>query len=235
MRYYSHHIGDYRARTAHLTMLEDGAYRRLLDIYYMREQPLPADMAAVQRLAAARTKEERAAVESVLNEFFVLQDDGWHQGRADEELETHRVRASASRDNGKGGGRPKKKPSENLPGYSRVSDDNPDETLTINHNPRTNNQPEACASGRARSLPGDWEPGEADLAEAKRSRPDLSDADLVLETQRFRRHAKGNNRTSFHWGSSWLNWISKAELRANGPPGESYDQRRIREAREAVQ
>ena len=32
MNYYSHHIGDYLTATAHLTLLEHGAYRRLIDI-----------------------------------------------------------------------------------------------------------------------------------------------------------------------------------------------------------
>lgn len=235
MYHYSHHIGDYRTHTAHLTMMEDGAYRRLLDIYYMHEKPLPRDVAAVQRLASARTREERAAVESVLREFFVLQEDGWHQARADEELETYHTKASTSRKNGKGGGRPKKKPEENPAGFSQVPKNNPDETLTVNRKPITNNQPEACASGRARALGDDWEPSEADLIEAKRSRPDLTDEDISAETRRFKNHAKGNNRTAFNWSPLWLNWISKSAIRDREARGESYDQRRIREAREAVQ
>ena len=95
MHHYAHHLGDYRAHTAHLTMLEDGAYRRLLDLYYMHEKPLPADVAACQRLAAARSKEERAAIEVVLHEFFTLEADGWHQSRADEEVANYRKKAKA--------------------------------------------------------------------------------------------------------------------------------------------
>ncbi|MFX5494253.1 DUF1376 domain-containing protein, partial [Acinetobacter baumannii] len=39
---------------------------------------------AVQRLVGARTKEEKDAVEVVLEEFFELREDGWHQTRCDE-------------------------------------------------------------------------------------------------------------------------------------------------------
>jgi uncharacterized protein YdaU (DUF1376 family) len=86
MNYYEHHIGDYAEATAHLTFVEDAAYSRMIRKYYAQEKPLPADVKAVQRLIAARTKEEREAVEIVLNEFFTLQDDGWHNGRCDTEI-----------------------------------------------------------------------------------------------------------------------------------------------------
>lgn len=71
-------------------MLEDGAYRRLLDIYYAREAPLPKDPREVCRLARAVTKQERDATQRVLREFFIEQEDGWHQRRCDEEIERYR-------------------------------------------------------------------------------------------------------------------------------------------------
>jgi len=70
--------------TAHLSMLEDCAYRRLMDVYYAREKPLPADEKAVCRLVRAYSKKERQAVFTVLREFFELcEDDCWHQRRCD--------------------------------------------------------------------------------------------------------------------------------------------------------
>lgn len=86
MNYYAHHIGDYIKATAHLSMLEDAAYRRLIDAYYTREAPLPAEKKACHRLARATTKQERDAVDTILDEFFRLEDDGWHQGRCDKEI-----------------------------------------------------------------------------------------------------------------------------------------------------
>lgn len=104
MNYYEHHIGDYLKDTAHLSMIEDAAYRRLIDVYYTRETPLPTDRKAVQKLARAQSKEERAAVDYVLDEFFELREDGWHQSRCDEEIEKYREkapRAQEKRDNAK--------------------------------------------------------------------------------------------------------------------------------------
>ena len=92
MNYYEHHLGDYAEATAHLSFLEDAAYSRLIRKYYATEKPLPADLATTQRLIGARTDEERAAVETVLREFFVLLDDGWHQERCDAEIERYRAR-----------------------------------------------------------------------------------------------------------------------------------------------
>ena len=97
MNYFEHHIGDYAQATAHLTFAEDAAYHRLLRKIYADEKPLPDDVKAVQRLVAARTKEERQAVVDVLNEFFVLQADGWHQARADREISRYQEKQAKAR------------------------------------------------------------------------------------------------------------------------------------------
>ena len=86
MNYYEHHIGDYAEATAHLTFIEDATYSRLIRKYYATEKPMPVDVKLVQRLINARSKEEKNAVVSVLNEFFTLTDDGWRQERCDHEI-----------------------------------------------------------------------------------------------------------------------------------------------------
>ena len=86
MNYYPHHIGDYAKDTAHLTILEDGAYRRLLDLYYSSERPLPLNREGLYRLVRARGREEKKAVDTVLEEFFRQGETGWHNQRADREI-----------------------------------------------------------------------------------------------------------------------------------------------------
>lgn len=88
MNYYEHHLGDYDGATAHLSWLEDCAYRRMLCLYYRTEAPLPADVKQVCRLVRASSKPERDAVQQVLSEFFELADDGWHNARCDEDIAT---------------------------------------------------------------------------------------------------------------------------------------------------
>lgn len=108
MNYYEHHLGDYAKDTGHLSMLEHGAYRLLLDRYYSTEEGIPA--AQAYRLARARSEEERQAVDVVLGEFFELVEGVWINGRAEEEIAKAKVRIDAAKSNGKLGGRPKKKP-----------------------------------------------------------------------------------------------------------------------------
>ena len=84
MNYFPFHLGDYAAHTAHLEPMEDLAYRRLLDLYYLREGPLPADIQTTAKLIRMRSMS--ADVESVLKEFFTLADEGWRHGRCDAEL-----------------------------------------------------------------------------------------------------------------------------------------------------
>jgi uncharacterized protein YdaU (DUF1376 family) len=98
VNYYEHHIGDYAEATTHLSIIEDGAYCRLIRKYYAIEKPLPSETKAVERLIGARTKEERGAVRAVLEEFFKLESDGWHNKRCDQELTRfHDKRTKAKR------------------------------------------------------------------------------------------------------------------------------------------
>lgn len=83
MNYYEHHIRDYDAATAHLSWDQDLAYTRLLRWYYRKEQPIPADVKEACRQIRATSKQQREAVEAVLREFFVLQEDGWHKDDCD--------------------------------------------------------------------------------------------------------------------------------------------------------
>lgn len=108
MNYYKHHLGDYASATAHLSWDEDCAYRRLLDAYYKREAPIPADLAQACRLARATTPAQRRAVETVLGEFFERGEDGWRNRRCDDELAAMTERAEKNRAVGKRGGRPRK-------------------------------------------------------------------------------------------------------------------------------
>ena len=88
MNYYERHLGDYARDAGHLTMLEHGAYTLLLDRYYTTEQGIPADQA--HRICRARTRDERAAVDAVLQEFFTLTDGVHHQKRVDAEIVRYR-------------------------------------------------------------------------------------------------------------------------------------------------
>lgn len=107
MNYYSFHIADFALHTSHLTLEEEGVYRRLLDFYYDTETPIPRETKPVLRRLRLVGYEEIA--ESILQEFFVLKEDGWHNTRADEVIAQYRAKAEIARANGKKGGRPSEK------------------------------------------------------------------------------------------------------------------------------
>lgn len=127
MNYYKRHIGDYAAATRHLSLLEHGVYTILMDVYYASEKPLPVELRDVQRLIGARSDDERQAVEIVLHEFFTRADDGWHQGRCDEEIEHKQAKAAINQAIGKMGGRPKEITDSVIPESETV----PEQTKTV--------------------------------------------------------------------------------------------------------
>src|SRR3990167_1391034 len=86
MNHYPHHIGDFNSATRHLTFVERALYRELLDLYYDTERPMNADVSKIARRVLANTEELREALVVVLEEFFVLADDGWHNDRCDREI-----------------------------------------------------------------------------------------------------------------------------------------------------
>jgi len=101
MYYYSHHIGDYRKDTGHLTLLEHGIYRQLLDTYYLEEHPLNSDINKLMRSHSIRNADEQQSLQNVLNDFFELTDKGYVHARCEKELvhlyaKSESARASAN-------------------------------------------------------------------------------------------------------------------------------------------
>ena len=84
MHYYQFNIGDYASHTRHLDLLEDLAYRRLLDLYYLHERPLSNDASVVAKQIGMR--DHAALVRDVLNEFFEHSGEGYASSRADKEI-----------------------------------------------------------------------------------------------------------------------------------------------------
>jgi uncharacterized protein YdaU (DUF1376 family) len=84
MHYYQFNIGDYQSHTAHLTDLEDLAYRRMLDWCYLHEKPLPIDPEEIARLVRMRTHSDCIAI--VLQEYFKKAENGWISLRVMEEI-----------------------------------------------------------------------------------------------------------------------------------------------------
>jgi len=129
MNYYNFHIGDYISHTIHLSVEEDLAYRRLLDMYYDTELPIPNNIPLVSR----KLRINAEVVETVLHEFFELTEEGFKNFRADNEIAEYQRFIEKQKANGRKGGRPKKS--------QRKPTANPNESQKKpNQEPLTNNQ-----------------------------------------------------------------------------------------------
>jgi uncharacterized protein YdaU (DUF1376 family) len=136
MHYYSFHVSDYIHDTSHLSPMEDLAFRRLLDLYYTSEKPIPNRGYEISR--RIRLPKNERDVKTVLEEFFYLDEDTncWTHKRCDETIAAYQVKAQRNREVGKLGGRPKANPDGNHEETQTVSKRNPNqEPITNNHKP----------------------------------------------------------------------------------------------------
>jgi uncharacterized protein YdaU (DUF1376 family) len=124
MHYYQFHIGDYASHTRHLSLIEDIAYRRLLDFYYLHEQPIKQRDIARQ----IGMRDEEQEVLAVLNEFFISTDAGFVSPRADKEIQHYHSKVEQASKAGKASAE------------RRLNSRSTDVQPTNNHKPITINQ-----------------------------------------------------------------------------------------------
>ena len=128
MHYYQFHIGDYMSHTRHLSLYEDLAYRRLLDFYFLHEQPIKHR--DVARQIGMREHEED--VLTVLNEFFLSTPEGFVNPRADKEIKQYKEFSEAGK---RGAAKRWSKP----PNGEAISPPSATPIATNNHKPLPNN------------------------------------------------------------------------------------------------
>ena len=151
MHYFQFNIGDYASHTRHLTLMEDLAYRRLLDLYYMREGCLVGDVADIARQIGMR--DHAPEVAQVLSDFFISDGTNWRQERCDAEIQHFRQKSEKASNAGKASAQRRLN--------KRLTDVQP----TNNQQPITNNQetditPHKPPKGQEIAIP-DWMPRDA--------------------------------------------------------------------------
>lgn len=99
MHYFKFNIGDYTSHTQHLTLIEDIAYRRMLDVYYLQERPLNANITTVAR--QIRMRDNEAEVKIVLEEFFTLVDGCWRHERIEREINEYSTKVEQASNAGR--------------------------------------------------------------------------------------------------------------------------------------
>ena len=208
MHYYQFNIGDYASHTRHLTIIEDIAYRRLLDEYYLHERPLNVGIASVARQINMRDYE--IEVEAVLKEFFILTDNGWINDRADREISHYQGKKEKASIAGKASAQ------------RRLNGRSTDVQPTNNHKPITNNQEPITTSKtlavakapatRGARLPDDWflpkAWGEWALEQGWEIEAIRLEADKFGD---YWRAKSGKDACKRDWFATWKNWIRNAK------------------------
>ena len=238
MNYFPFHLGDYAAHTAHLEPMEDLAYRRLLDLYYLREGPLPTDIQTTAKLIRMRSM--AADVEAVLREFFVSTEAGWRHARCDFEITEMCRRQQVAKD--KANKRWHGKPTEPSNAAASIPDAAADATasktdaVAVLPTPTPTPTPVVdSGSAQAQTPPPPYrgEANEADIHPKAKvilamdwelPEPWGVDAEnlgwpaktILHEAEKFRQFytvgkGHGTRRGLKGWRQSWSNWLSNAE------------------------
>lgn len=139
MHYYQFNIGDYASHTSRLSPLEDLAYRRMLDLYYLSEQPLNGCTTDVAREIGL--SEHVSEVEYILGKFFTENESSFSQKRIDLEIKKYKSNAKNKSKAGKASAKARQvKASSKATGVEQTLNTNSThEQLNINHKPLTNN------------------------------------------------------------------------------------------------
>lgn len=212
--WYAFYPADYEQDTAHLTLMQHGAYRRLLDHYYSTGKPLPANAGVLHRICRAFDDAERAAVNHIMATFFKLADDGYHSGRVDKEL----LKASEISEKRKdaANSRYAKAPANAVQMHTQLQPQSQIQPQKIEES--TASQAKTRPKAR-KGLPAGF-PSEADLDWSKtlwlqRSRSDLCSG-IQDEIAKFRDHYEGHGKSMASWPAAWRTWTRNAIKYNNG-------------------
>jgi uncharacterized protein YdaU (DUF1376 family) len=198
MNFYPFHIGDYISHTSHLSDQEDLAYRRMIDLYYLAEQPFNSSSTIARKI---RSTVE--IVDNILAEFFTLEDDDcWHNKRIDEEIAKYHDRLTQASKAGKASAK------------ARFNKRSTTVQPTKNQEPLTNNHSiDVAKAPKAKRLSLEELPKEWELF-CKTERPDLK-PDFIWNQFRDYWVAQGGQKgAKLDWFATWRNWIRNQRQQA---------------------
>jgi len=141
MHYYQFNIGDYSSHTSRLSLMEDLAYRRLLDLYYLSEQPISGSLDDISRDIGMMDHIDE--ITYILKKFFILEENIWFQCRADKEIKHFQSKKDKASKAGKASGKARRSKAYEQTLNGRLTDVEPNikqEPITNNHKPINKDQ-----------------------------------------------------------------------------------------------
>jgi uncharacterized protein YdaU (DUF1376 family) len=185
--------------------MQDLIYRRLLDLYYLHEKPIPEDNPSLY----IGLNDCSTDVQRVLNDYFILTPKGWINKRADEQILDYRNKQKSASAAGKKSAEVRKaSKDDNLerPLNDRTTTVQP----TINHKPITINQEpikeSATKVAKSTRLSIDWELPDEFAIWAKQERPELNVNQVAAG---FKDYWISEAKAKADWFATWRNWIRK--------------------------
>lgn len=211
MYYYSFHIGDYRAATAHLTNEEDLAYRRLLDWYYDNEQFIA--LSDTDRIAR-RIRVDVYVMERVLQDMFTLdENNNYRNSRADLEITAYHGKLEQASNAGKASAQRRLNARSTTvqqtfnAGTTDVQPTMNQEPLTNNHKPITIIEEPKEKKQRGSRLPTDFVLHDEWVAFCQQERPDLNVHKTFDAFKDYWIAKAGSGGVKLDWFATWRNWI----------------------------
>jgi len=151
VHYYKFSITAWGLSTAHLSLVEEAIYFRLVNFYYDTEAPIPLETQSVFR--RLRMGNESVIAMAILDEFFVKTEKGYVHEHCEELLKEFKKTKKKNKTNGGKGGRPRKdaassETQEKPSGFPDETESEPSgnpnhKPLTINQEPIKHNVPDA--------------------------------------------------------------------------------------------
>jgi len=108
MNYYPHHIGDFNNATRHLSRTERSVYRDLIELCYDTEKPLPDDLEYISKRILADDENQIYAMQQVLNEYFILTENGYENERCNKIIKEYQRNAKNKSKAGKASAKARK-------------------------------------------------------------------------------------------------------------------------------
>jgi len=213
MHYYQFNIGDYQSHTSHLSDMEDLAYRRLLDWYYLHELPIPLEVTEIARQIRMRSHSDCISI--VLQEYFERTADGWVHHRANKEIaktgeKSEKASASAK-------ARWNKKDANALPTQSESNATHNTRHTTQDTEHKTQKKTLGKRLANDFLFPIEWEQF------CKEQRPELHPTKTFDQFKDYWVSQAGQKGVKLDWFATWRNWVRNT----NAPKANPADIARI--------
>lgn len=198
------YVGDYVKNTLGLTTRQHGAYLLLILACWQGGGCVEGDeetLLAITKLNKREWEIDRFKVER----FFTIADNLWTHDRVIKELNTSQnISQERSKAGTKGAAKRWQKPwQSDAPSQSpSQGTETTTPTVTNTHN------------GLAKLIAIDWQPSDIEIAQLRKSRPDLVGALYEHRMQDFRDWCRSAAVTSHHASSTWSSFMRKT--RVNG-------------------